>query len=212
MSSEEKTMAELNSAVATLQASAEETKKEEEELKAKIKSADEQNKTKDEEMNAAIKLAEDESNKKLEKKIAAIKKASEETDKQKRKDAMKKANDDLEKKVTEQKAQIDSLTKEIALPKLTYLANIYKDSSITELAFKELSASWSGMSITELDAEITKVQPFVDTEHNASKVDVPIAPSKSLFEFTASSSKKTGTESIDAKSDLDLFNKGDPYN
>ncbi len=105
----------------------------------------------------------------------------------------------------------------MAMPKLTYLANVYKQTNISEDAFKELSASWSGMSLPDLDKEISRIQPLINSEHSAAaaahETKKPLAPSSNPLEFTASASKKDDELSkIDSMDSVDLFNKRGPYN
>ena len=147
-------------------------------------------------------------------KEAAIKSAMDEDDSEKRKAAVKKAMEmkdeektaeDEEKK--EMKAELLSLRHEAALPKLTRLASIYKNSKIEESKYKELTASWLKMSVADLNSELERVEPFI-SEHAASNdpTDIPVSQTKDMFSFEAST-KSDKINAIDSAKSTDLFNQ-----
>lgn len=144
------------------------------------------------------KEAQDEKNKKLE---AAIMKAMEDhpDDKDKREAAIRSAmedhmkkeegmheehekkqamEDDEEKKAL--KAQVTYLTAQHNLPKIEYLAAIYKAAGVEEKKITEYTADWKKQTGKQLDAAIEKVKPLIDNipEFQGSK------PEKKPFGFS----------------------------
>ena len=209
----------------TLESSADEMKKENESMKKKMAEMEEEKKK---EGNDSDNDKDNDKDKKME---AAIKTAMEEEDPKKRMDAVKKAMEDHEKekmaedddkdkmaetetKMKEQQATIDTLTKELTGPKITYLANVYKGTDIGETAFKELSASWGKMSMSDLDNEIARIQPLVNSDFAASvntETKVPVSPGTGAIEYSGTAKDDILTK-IDEKSGADLMNEGGPYN
>ena len=160
-------------------------------------------------------------------KMKAMYKAMDEKDPEKMKAGMKSAMDmkeeeteksaEEDKEKTEMKAQIESLKGIVSLPKLTFLANSYKQTDITQAEFKELTAAWDEMSIKELDAEILKIKPFVaelkasitatpannPTEQPATN-SVPITNTKAIYEFGANVGSVDDDDT--AKDSIEQFN------
>ena len=169
-----------------------------------------------------LKGMDDDHSKKME---AALMTAMDETDPEKRKAAVKKAmddnkmnekkegmSDDDKKKMDEQKAQIENLTKIAAEPKVTYLAQVYAQTGLAEEKITEMKAAWEKMPLIELEAEVAKIAPFVkqveSTAATTAAPGIPVGPSVNpLFsgsvakpaEFIAKIEKADGAE---------LFNGG----
>ena len=109
----------------------------------------------------------------------------------------------LEQQNTELRAMIESQTREIAGPKLTYLASVYKSTDISEEKLKEYSANWEKMSITELNAEIERVQPFANKVIQEAPEKIPTSPSSSIYDSTLT---EKSASLPDNKEVLELFN------
>ena len=216
---DQNTLIELTAKVASMEektekmeSAMEDTKKEKEEM-AKKKGMEDKEK-KDEEKEAGNKLGKH-------KMTAAILQAMEEEDPDKRKAAVKKAmdeeeekkegeDDDKNKKMEEQKAQIDSLTRTVAAPKITYLGEVYKQTGLEEDKITEMKAGWEKMSIVELEAEVTRIKPFIDSLESQAATQpagIPVGPTVSPM-FSGSVKKDDYMAKIEKADAAELFNGG----
>lgn len=147
---------------------------------------------------------------------AAIMQAALEQDPEKRmasiKSAMEKheAKDEkmagLEKKLEAQENIIKSQEKELAAPKVEYLASAYKQTGIAEEKLAEMKTAWEASSVEELNAEVDKIKPFLNISGTTPAISsnnngTPVAP-PTLFQ---ASTPDPRAKKIDEMSGSDLF-------
>jgi len=145
--------------------------------------------------------------------LKAVLKAMEEEDPEKRKEAIKQAQNiehkddvhheaehlenekDEEKKAM--KAQLDYQDKIIKKPKLQILEAAYTGAGVGESKVKEYKADWGKMTAEQLDDAIEKAQPIIEMTGRSIETPEPLGLSKGLSEFSGST--KTGNEEYSAK-------------
>jgi len=194
---------------------------------------------KDEEHKTAMeherKMAMEHEDKKHEATLKAVLKAMEEDDHEKRKDAVKSAmekehktamehghedknkdakqamEDDDEKKAL--KAQVTYLATVVKNPKIQYLTKVYQAALTPEATLKEYVADWNGKTPQQLDAEIKKITPLVQTltqtnQMDAATPEIEIPMMSTLPTPTTSYQGSVDLSKINKMSDKDLFRTG----
>ena len=159
---------------------------------------DEEEKKHEATMKAVLKAMEEDDH---EKRKEAVKSAMEDNHEDKDKDAKRAMEDDDEKKAL--KAQVTYLATVVKNPKIQYLTKVYQAALTPEATLKEYVADWNGKTPQQLDAEIKKIAPLVQTLTQTNQMDAATPE----LEIPMMSTLPTSTTSYQGSVDLSKINK-----
>ena len=169
------------------------------------------------------KSAMDEEEKKHEAVLKAVLKAMEEDDHEKRKEAVKSAMDDDKhdndknkeaKRAAEEdddekkalKAEVTYLANYNKSPKIQYLKKVYQAALTPEATITKYVAEWEGKTLPQLDAEIKKIAPLIQTLTQNNQMDA-VTQTSDNFEIPMMSTLPTPNSSYSGSVDLSKINK-----
>lgn len=213
MSQKELTIPEMQKAITEYKASLETIKTTFETYKAETEEKMKKAETEKEEIKKKIEEKGPNNEGKNAKFHKAMKAAMDEKDEKKQAEAMKEAmthykaeGDEDEKKDDEKeamKAEIETLRAEAIKPKLQILTAAYKAVKTDDKTIAAYTAEWKKQTLSQLDAEIDKVKPFMARTITAPKEEKqPLG--FSTFQFNASTEDEYSA-SLKTKTDSELF-------